>query len=152
MGVPTFMNEWSRNDIIALVSLILTFLTFAVAVLAFPGIRKLFSAGEQDLVILTPKNKDEIPIRHGEEKPIVRPVSGRIVGFTRDDIEKLGLFVEILIKTDTWYLQGNTKVEIDGRWTLKEARFGGSTHIIRATLKDQLSHEHKSAEIEVTLV
>jgi hypothetical protein len=69
----------------------------------------------------------------------------------KKEIERLGLFVEVLVKTDIWYPQENTPVRANGEWTLKDARFGGSTHIIKAVLKDRHRREYESAEIEVTV-
>jgi hypothetical protein len=73
------------------------------------------------------------------------------MGYGEKEIERLGLFVEVVIKTDQWYPQGCAIVTGDGKWSLKEARFGGSVHIIKAVLKDRHNHEHQSAEIEVTI-
>ena len=145
------MNEWSRGDIIALIGLAVAIMSCVAAILAIPSLKRLFGLGGKDLWIHTPKNKDEISILHGERKPIVRPVSGEVTGYSEKEIERLGLFVEVLIKTDRWYPQGNARVDGDGTWTLKEAHFGGSVHLIKAVLKDRHSREHKSAEIEVTV-
>jgi hypothetical protein len=57
----------------------------------------------------------------------------------------------VFIKTDQWYPQGNARIDGEGRWTLKDVRFGGSVHIIKAVLKDRHGREHKSAEIEATV-
>jgi hypothetical protein len=145
------MNEWSRGDIIALIGLVVAVVSCVAAILAIPSLRRLVGLGGKDIWIHTPKNKDEISILHGEHMPIVRTVSGDVTGYSEKEIEKLGLFVEVLIKTDQWYSQGSAKVESDGKWTLKEAHFGGSVHIIKAILKDRHSREYKSAEIEVTV-
>ncbi len=145
------MNEWSRTDVIGLIGLVVAVVSCAAAVLAIPNLRRLFGLSGKDLLIFAPKNKEDIPILWGEHKPIVRPISGEVAGFSEKEIEKLGLFVDILIKTDHWYPQGSTRVESDGKWILKEARFGGSTHIIKAILKDRYSREHKSVEIEVNV-
>jgi len=145
------MNEWTRGDILALIGLIVAIISCVVAILAIPPLRRLFGLGGKDLWIHTPKNKDNIFMIHGESKPILRPISGQISGYHEREIERLGLFVEVLIKTDKWYPQGNAPVADDGKWTLKDARFGGSVHIIRAILKDRHNREHQSASIEVHL-
>jgi hypothetical protein len=143
------MNDWSRGDIIALIGLVVAVVSCIAAILAIPSLRKLFRFGRKDLWIQTPKNKQRISIQHGEYKPIVRAISGEIAGYRKSEIERLGLFVEVLIKTDKWYPQGDAIVEGDGKWTLTDARFGGSVHIIKAVLKDRYSRELQSASIEV---
>jgi hypothetical protein len=143
------MNEWTRGDIIAVIGLVVAVISCVAAILAIPSLRRLVGVGGKDLWIHTPKNKDEISILYGEHQPIVRAVSGEVTGYSEKEIERLGLFVEVLIKTDQWYPQGNARVDGDGKWTLKDARFGGSVHIIKAVLKDRHGREHQSAEIEV---
>jgi hypothetical protein len=143
------MNDWSRGDIIAVTGLVVAVVSCIAAILAIPSLRKIFGFGRKDLWIHTPKNKQQISIQHGEHKPIVRAISGEIAGYRKSEIERLGLFVEVLIKTDKWYLQGDAIVESDGKWTLTEARFGGSVHIIKAVLKDRYNRELQSASIEV---
>lgn len=145
------MKEWNRGDIIALAGLAVAAISCVAAILAIPSLRRLFGIGGKDIWIQTPKNKERVPILHGEHKPVVRPVSGHVAGYSRKDIERLGLFVEVLIKTDKWYPQGSTSVRRDGEWTLKDARLGGSGHIIKAVLKDRHGREYESAEIEVTV-
>jgi hypothetical protein len=145
------MSDWSRGEIIALVGLVVAVISCVAAILAIPSLRRLLGFSGKDLWIHTPKNKAEISILHGEHKPIVRTVSGEITGYGEKEIEKLGLFVEVLIKTDQWYPQGSAIVESGGKWTLKEARFGGTGHIIKAVLKDRYNREHQSAEVEVTV-
>jgi hypothetical protein len=145
------MNEWTRTDILGLIGLVVAIVSCVAAVLAIPNLRRLVGLIGKDLLIFAPKNKEAIPILWGEHKPIVRPISGEVTGFSGREIEKLGLFVDILIKTDHWYPQGSARVESDGKWMLKEARFGGSVHIIKAVLKDHYSREHKSVEIELNV-
>src|ERR1043166_9146976 len=119
------MGEWTRRDIIALIGLFVAIISCFAVILAIPSLRRLLGLGGKELWIQTPKNKEEIPILHGEHKPIGRAVSGEIAGYSEKEIERLGLFVEVLIKTDRWYPQGNAGVESDGKWTLRDARFGG---------------------------
>jgi|GEM_PF-6816481 hypothetical protein len=145
------MNDWTRGDIIALIGLLVAIISCVAAVLAIPSLRKLFGLGRKDIWIYTPKNKQEIFISHGEHKPIVRPIAGQVIGYRQTEIERLGLFVEVLIKTDKWYPQGHATVEADGKWTLNDARFGGSVHIIKAVLKDRHNREYQSASIEVAV-
>jgi len=145
------MNDWTRGDIIALIGVVVAVISCVAAILAMPNLRQLVGLGGKDFWIHTPKNKEKLPILHGEHRPIVRTVSGEVIGYSEKEIERLGLFVEVLIKTDQWYPQGSARVDSDGKWSLKEARFGGSDHIIKAVLKDRYHHEHKSAEIEVTV-
>ena len=143
------MNDWSRGDIIALIGLVVAVISCIAAILAIPSLRNLFGLGRKDLWIHTPKNKQRIFIQHSEHQPIVRAISGEIAGYRKSEIERLGLFVEVLIKTDKWYPQGNAIVEGDGKWTFLDARFGGSVHIIKAVLKDRFNRELHSASIEV---
>jgi hypothetical protein len=145
------MSDWSRGEIIALVGLVVAVTSCVAAILTVPGLRRLLGFSGKDLWINTPKHKAEVSMLHGEHKPIVRTVSGEITGYGEKEIERLGLFVEVLIKTDQWYPQGSAIVESDGKWSLKEARFGGSVHIIKAVLKDRHNREHQSAQIEVTV-
>jgi hypothetical protein len=145
------MNEWSRGDIIALIGLVIAVASCTAAILTIPGLRRFAGLGKRDLWIHTPRNKDVITILHGEHKPIVRTVGGEVSGYSEKEIERLGLFVDVLIKTDHWYPQGSAKVDSDGKWSLKKARFGGSIHVIKAVLKDRSGREYKSAEIEVTV-
>jgi hypothetical protein len=145
------MNDWTRGDIISLIGLAVAIISCVAAILAIPSLRRLIGLRGKELWIYTPKNKEEVSILHGEHKPIVRAVSGEVAGYSEKEIGRLGLFVEVLIKTDEWYPQGHARVEGDGKWMLKDARFGGSVHIIKAILKDRHSREHESAEIEVTV-
>ncbi len=144
------MNEWSRSDLIALIGLVIAVVSCVAAILAIPNLLRRYRA--KDILILVPRNKQEISILAGEHRPIVRTVGGEVIGFTRREIEELGLFVEVLIKTDRWYLQGDVPVDTNGKWALKDARFGGFDHIIRAILKDRHSREYQSSEIEVSVL
>ena len=145
------MNDWTRGDIIALIGLAVAVVSCIAAILAIPSLRRLLGFGGKDLWIHTPKNKQRISVQHGERKPIVRSISGEVAGYRKAEIERLGLFVEVLIQTDKWYPQGNAPLETDGKWGLSDARFGGSVHIIKAVLKDRHNREHQSASIEVTV-
>jgi hypothetical protein len=145
------MNEWTRADILTLIGLIIGIISCVTAILAIPNLRRFVGISGKDLLVFAPKNKEEIPILWGELKPIVRPISGEVTGFSEKEIEKLGLFVEVLIKTDHWYPQGNVRVESDGKWMLKEARFGGSVHIIKVVLKDRYGREHRAIEVEASI-
>jgi len=145
------MNDWSRGDIIALIGLVVAVVSCIAAILAIPNLRKLFGFDPKDVWIHTPKNKQQISIQHGECKPIVRAISGEVAGYRKTEIEKLGLCIEVLIKTDKWYPQGHAIVESDGKWTLPDACFGGSVHTIKAVLKDRYHRELHSTSIEVAV-
>ena len=98
------MNEWSRGEVIALVSLIIAVVACVAAVLVVPDFRRWIgldhSLVEKDLIISTPKHKDIIRRNWDERKLIVRPIVGKVIGFKEEEIERLGLYVEILIETD----------------------------------------------------
>ena len=149
------MKDWSRSDLIALISLLVAIVACFAAIFV-PELRRLIGldnrAKEKDIVISTPNNRSELARLSGESRTIKRPIVGEVCGYTEQEIERLGLYVEVLIKTDRWYSQGTTGVHSKRKWELKEASFGGVKHIIRATLKDKHEHEHKSTEIEVTVV
>ena len=146
------MNGWTFEQIIALIGLIVGVISCVAAILAIPWLKQLMGFSAKDVWISTPRNKDKIPISYGEKMPIVRPVTGEVSGFSAKEIERLGLFVELWIETDRWYLQGSANVENDGKWVLKEAKFGGFRHIIKAILKDKRGHEYKNTEIEATVI
>jgi hypothetical protein len=145
------MKEWTRGDVIALVGLVVATISCLAAILAIPSLRRLVGFAGKDIWIHTPKNKEKLSILYGEHLPIVRTVSGHVTGYSEKEVERLGLFVEVLIKTDSWYPQGSARVDGGGKWTLKETLFGGSLHVIKAVLKDRHGREHESAEIEVTV-
>lgn len=149
--IVLIMNDWSRGEIISLIGLGLAVISCIAAILAVPNLRKLFGFRGKELWIHTPKNKQQIFIQHGEHKPIVRAISGEIAGYRKSEIERLGLFVEVHIKTDKWYPQGNATVESDGKWTLTDAYFGGTLHVIKAVLKDRYNRELQFATIEVSV-
>jgi hypothetical protein len=143
----SLMDEWARGDILALIGLMVAVVSCLAALAAVPSLWRRYRP--RDLVILEPRNKQELPVYAGEHKPIKRPIAGEVIGFSAKEIQRLGLFVEVSIKTDTWYQQGSAPVESNGKWLLREASFGGSNHIIRALLKDRHKQAHQSAEIEV---
>lgn len=143
------MNAWNHSDTIALIGLIVAIISCIAAILGIPGLRKLLGFGRKELWIHTPKNKQRISIQHGESKPIVHAISGEIAGYRKSEIERLGLFVQVLIETDKCYRQGDAIVESGGKWTLTDAYFGGSVHIVKAVLKDRYNRELQSTSIEV---
>ena len=106
----------------------------------------------REIRILSPKDGDEIFLSSSETMPAKRPIKGDIRGFTRDEIEKFKLRVEVSIRTDKWYPQGIARVQNDGTWMLRQAYFGGATHIIKATLKDKSGNKITSATTTVTLI
>jgi hypothetical protein len=150
------MNDWSRSEVIALISLFIAIATLLAAVLVLPSFRRWIgldkSVSERDVLIFAPKDGGKLLVLANETRPITRPIAGEVIGYKDKEIERLGLKVEILIKTDLWYPQATVPVDSDGKWMLNDARFGGTVNIIRATLKDKYSREHKSTEIEVTVV
>ncbi|MDM8541088.1 hypothetical protein QUF90_08365 [Desulfococcaceae bacterium HSG9] len=110
----------------------------------------------KDIMILSPKADSIITKTSNEKKPIERQISGRVNGFTKNEILTLGLKVAIRIKTDEWYEQktltnDDITVDSDGHWVFPNARFGGKAHVIEATLKDKYGREYNSATIEVTV-
>jgi hypothetical protein len=138
------MGDWSRNEVIALMSLVFAIIACVVAFM-IPEIRRWFGLDSSS-------TKAKIIKYANEPKTIKRPIMGKISGFTEQEIEKLGLQVEVVIKTDRWYSQDTVPVDYDGEWKLKEASFGGEDHIIKVTLKDRSGREYKSTEIQVTVV
>jgi hypothetical protein len=141
------MSGWNRGEILALIGII-------IAVFIFVGqemLRRRSFHFSRDIVIHTPKNKEAIEPVYGEKMPIERNIVGTITGITQKEIRRLGLYVEVSIKTDRWYRQGKCPVEDDGKWKIV-GRFGGTTHVIKAELKDVYGVEHKIKEIEVTVV
>lgn len=150
------VNDWSRSEVIALIGLFIAFATLLAAVLVLPGFRRLLglerSVTERDVLIYAPKDGAKLFVLANETRPITRTIAGEVIGYKDKEIERLGLKVEILIKTDQWYPQDTVPIDSDGKWKLDDARFGGTVNTIKATLKDKYSREHKSAEIEVTVV
>lgn len=153
---PCNINTWSHGDVMFLISLLITILACVAAVLVVPEFRRWIgldhAPAHRDILIVTPANKGEIIQHSNEVRPIQRPIAGKIVGYTEDEIERLGLQVEVLIKTDRWYLQGIVPVVSNGKWRLEAGHFGGRVHVIRAILKDKDSRELFSTDIEVTLI
>jgi hypothetical protein len=94
------MKGWDGGDIIALAGLVVAAISCLAAILAIPSLRRLIGIDGKDIWIQTPKNKEEVPILHGEHKPIVRPISGHVAGYSKREIERLSVFVDVLIKTD----------------------------------------------------
>jgi hypothetical protein len=94
----------------------------------------------------------KIVLAPGEGLPAERPVRGNVVGFTREEIQRLGLHVEIFIRTDRWYPQGTSTVRADGSWGLQKAYFAGSIHDVRAVLWDHDGNERGAAMIKVPLI
>lgn len=103
------------------------------------------------ITILSPVNGEKIQPKVGEPYVLTRPIRGSISGFKRDEIEKRQLRVDVSIHTDKWYPQGTTKVQNDGKWVLERGRFGGTIHIIRATLKDKDNRELTSTDIVINV-
>jgi len=107
------------------------------------------------IFILNPSDGDEIIVSANESKPIDRTFSGKITGFSKNEIDDLGLLVEILVHTDTWYKQGRepAKVQNTGLWAFDHVKLGGTSHIIKAILKDKYSAERaKACEINLTVL
>jgi hypothetical protein len=102
-----------------------------------------------EIIIGTPKNKESLTAKYGETKPYKRDIVGEVIGIKLKEIKKLGLYVEVSIKTDTWYLQGASPVHDDSRWKVV-GRFGGTRHIVRAELKDSYGHTYAASDIEVS--
>src|SRR5436853_4082925 len=69
-----------------------------------------------DIIIDTPKHKESLAATYGEKKPYQRDIVGEVTGIRPKDIKKLGLYVEVSIKTDTWYQQGTSPVQDDLSW------------------------------------
>jgi hypothetical protein len=151
------MSEWSREEIIELAGLALAALSLVAAVLAMPNLRRLVGLGGRDIWINIPRNRDALTILYdetilsGEHGLIVRAVSGEVAGYGEKEIERLGLFVEVLIKTDAWYPQGSAAIGRDRIWT-KEAKFTrGLVNVVKAVLKDRHGNDLTSAQIKVTV-
>lgn len=138
------MNEWTRGDLIALFGIIVAVLVFVSQEILKRSKRSL----ARNIIIQTPRNQESTPIMYDENLPIRKDIVGTITGFTQKEIERLGLYVEILVKTDRWYPQGKSMVQADGGWKIV-GRFGGTRHIIRAELKDNNGVKYKTKEIEV---
>ena len=150
------MSAWSRSEVLTLISLVVVFVTCAAALLIVPEFRRWVGLekrpNEKDILIFTPRNKGEIIRFSDEATPLKRPVVGKVTGFSEEEIERLGLQVEVLIKTDKWYFQGAVPVLNNGKWKLDEASFGGEKHVVKAILKDKDSRDLVSRDIEVKAV
>lgn len=150
------MNTWSNGDVIVVITLLLAIVACLAAVFVVPEFRRWMGLDrpsvERDILIVTPIHKGKITQLADELRPVRRPIGGTITGYTEEDIERLRLQVEVLIKTDKWYLQGVVPVLNNGKWKLEEGRFGGTMHVIRAILKDKDNRELFSTDIDVTLV
>ncbi|HEX9918091.1 MAG TPA: hypothetical protein VGA87_02925, partial [Pyrinomonadaceae bacterium] len=80
---------------------------------------------ERGILIFAPKDGGKILVLANETRPVIRTVAGEVIGYKEEEIERLGLKVEILIKTDQWYPQDTVPVDGNGKWKLDDARFGG---------------------------
>jgi hypothetical protein len=98
------------------------------------------------VIISFPEKGTKLSQLGSEVKPIRRCIAGRVEGFSSEQIQGLGLSVEILIKTDRWYPQGRAEVQPDGCWFLLDGYFGGEKHLVRALLKDRNGCELASAD------
>jgi len=92
---------------------------------------------------------DEISLLPGDDFNVVRPIIGNVSGFSSQEIKKMGLYVDISIKTDTWYPQGIAKVQSNGEWVLEVARFAATVHLVKIVLKDKNDNELSSAHFTV---
>ncbi|MEZ4731602.1 MAG: SH3 domain-containing protein [Caldilineaceae bacterium] len=104
--------------------------------------------------ILTPRDGENITVYANENKPIERTVTGKVTGFSKNEIENLGLEVEISIYTDIWYKQGAAnppvKIQNNGSWSFRHVKFAGSSHVVKASLVDKQGVERaKPCEIKV---
>lgn len=104
------------------------------------------------LALLSPKNGEQLPVLSGEKRPILRPISGKVNGFSADEIVTLGLVVQIWVYNGKWHEQGTAVVREDGRWALENGRFDGTHHRIRATLHDKDNIAYVSTDIHVTVM
>jgi hypothetical protein len=102
--------------------------------------------------ILSPRDGEEIFLSANEPMPAERPIKGDVIGFTKKEIEDLGLRVEVSIQTVNSYPQGVAAVQGDGVWVLRKGYFGGAFHIIKAVLKDRHGNERASTAANVTLI
>ncbi len=110
------------------------------------------SARQGIITILVPNDGEEIIVSSKETKPIDRPFSGKIMGFSKNEINSLGLKVEIFVRTDKWYRQGTTNVQNTGVWIFEHVKLGGTTHVVKALLKDKNGVERaKACEINVII-
>lgn len=91
---------------------------------------------EQRISVL-PLSGETVTPQPGEPNTFSRPVIGELGGYSSREIKKMGLTVEVRIKTDEWYTQGSVEVQPDGHWVLEDARFGGITHLVEATIRDK---------------
>lgn len=124
---------------------------FLALVVFFPLVA---SAAAQNVAlrILEPRDGAQLRLSASEIMPAERPIRGDVGGFTRKQIEELGLLVDVSIHTDRWYPQGIAAVRPDGTWALRKGYFGGAVHVIRAVLKDRHGNELASATATVTLI
>lgn len=97
------------------------------------------------ILILAPSDDEEIIVSANDSKPIDRTFSGKIEGFSKKEINSLGLQVEILVHTDIWYPQGTANVQGTGSWVFEHVKLGGTTHIVKALLKDKNGKERAEA-------
>ncbi len=104
------------------------------------------------VIILSPKNGEQMPLFVGEKRPIMRPISGKVTGFSPAEIETLGLVVEILISNGQWQEQGTAVVRSDGWWALENGRFNATSPRIRATIRDKDYVAYATSDIRVTVL
>ena len=96
------------------------------------------SAKQGIITILVPSDGEEFIVSGKETKPIDRTISGKVIGFSKNEIENSDFLVEVLVYTDTWYKQGKpVKVQNTGLWIFDHVKLGGTSHIIKAILKDK---------------
>jgi hypothetical protein len=107
---------------------------------------------ERRVQIILPKDGSKIRGSRTVSGPTQHPVEGVTYGYDQDDIERLGLVVEVSIFTNQWFPQGLVEVRSDGTWRLPTAYFGGMEHTVRAVLKDQNGIEIHSHEVRVTVI
>jgi hypothetical protein len=103
-------------------------------------------------ISISPIKAEEITLLPGDDYNVRRPIIGHVTGFSERDISKRRLYVEVSIKTDTWYPQGTAKVEPNGNWVLESARFGGVDHIVKVTLKDKDGKTYDNATTHIVVV
>ncbi len=104
--------------------------------------------------ILSPKDGERIkaPANRETTGPVGHPVEGDVVGFGKEEIERFGLEVEVVICVPQCFEEGVAIVRDNGTWRLPTASFGGARHRLRATLKDGNGNEVDSHEVTVTVV
>ncbi len=102
--------------------------------------------------ILSPRDGSTIRVPAGISGPVQHPVEGDVLGYGQAAIGRLHLIVEVQIYTNQWFPEGIAEVRGDGTWRVQTAHFGGSHHIVQATLKDGNGNEIDTQEVTVTVV